>query len=492
MVVCTYVGRVRETGEEFFRRERRTVRLGDGDVVPALELALRQLKCGERAKVRSEPRFAYGGLGRPAAAPGDRELAADTAVEFELELHALGSRDAVAAMRPQERAAEGQLKREIGNEHFRCRDYHKAARCYSVALKAVDGLLAESEEGEPAPGVDADAVLTLMVDCGNNMAACQLKLGDAKKAEEACIAVLQIDAANVKALYRAGIAARTQHKFDEAGLALEKALALEPGNRDVLRETRQLKLKIREYKEKDRKMAQAMGGKLFAASATPAAKETEKEKAAVVAPAVDAAAAASALHGDEADAKGSEGTPAAGSRADTGGQAPAAAAAAERRRRSWWWWAYAGAALVVVAAGAGAGVAGLRSCRHAPPPPRSQLGQSGGHLHLGPCAPALPAALSPPRDPAVSTGRRGVSHVGASPLFRFRLAVSLPPSPLASLRPGKGIAPPPCPAASSGSSFGDLAAGRGCGNPGRCRLRALSGRLRAPAIPKNPRALARR
>ena len=349
VVVCTYVGRVRETGEEFFRRERRTVRLGDGDVVPALELALRQLRCGERAKVRSESRFAYGGLGRPAAAPGDRELAADTAVEFELELHALGSRDAVAAMSPQERAAEGQLKREIGNEHFRCRDYHKAARCYSVALKAVDGLLADSEEGEPAPGVDADAVLTLMVDCGNNMAACQLKLGDAKKAEEACIAVLQIDAANVKALYRAGIAARSQHKFNEAGLALEKALALDPGNKDVLRETRQLKLKIREYKEKDRKMAQAMGGKLFAASAK------EEAAAAVAAPAVDAAATAPP-HGDKAGTERSEAT---GSQTDTGGQAPASAAAAEWWRRPWLWWAYAGAALAVVAAGAGA--MGLRS-----------------------------------------------------------------------------------------------------------------------------------
>uniref|UniRef100_A0A7S2REJ1 peptidylprolyl isomerase n=1 Tax=Rhizochromulina marina TaxID=1034831 RepID=A0A7S2REJ1_9STRA len=251
----------RADGLELFADQALSVRLGDGDVVPGVELALRYLGPGDRARVCCAHRFAFGLSGRPAKHEGERAIAAEQDVDFIVAVSTVDPNTPVAGMALDERLREADCKRQSGNIFFLYEDWARATRCYAAALKALEG--AENEEDAAEPDT-AGHIHSLLVDCGNNLALAHLRLDDPKKAEDACIAVLSLDPANVKALYRAGVATKLMGRYDEARLALDRALELDPSNKAVVKELRNLQAKRLEYRQKDARIAQAMGAKLFA------------------------------------------------------------------------------------------------------------------------------------------------------------------------------------------------------------------------------------
>ena len=248
-----WAGRASESSTVFVSSREAWAKIGDGDVCPGLELALRSLKAGVSAVVHCEARFAFGSLGRPAVAPGDGDVPPETAVSFEIKVLELGSADPVGAMGIKERVVEAERKRQIGNDHFKYKDYHKAAQAYGASLKAVDGALSEAE-----PGDEQAAILKLMIDGGNNLAAVFIKQGEHAKAEGACIAVLEADPDNLKALYRAGVAAMHQTKYEESRLAFSRLLCLDPENREGGRQYREMRAREKQYHDKEKRMAARM------------------------------------------------------------------------------------------------------------------------------------------------------------------------------------------------------------------------------------------
>jgi len=217
---------------------------------------------GERATVRCGARFAFGSSGRPAAREGDETLPPDSGVDFGLYITALGTSEEVGALSGRERLEEGERKKVNGNDNFAYADYERAARCYGAALKAVDGMIG-GDAGDGEGRADLDAVAKLMVDCGNNLAAAYIKLGQFAKAEGACVAVLSGDPANVKALYRAGTAAMEQTKYLEARLALDRLLGLDPESGPAKALGRELTKREKKYRAKEQLMMKQMGAKLF-------------------------------------------------------------------------------------------------------------------------------------------------------------------------------------------------------------------------------------
>jgi hypothetical protein len=83
----------------------------------------------------------------------------------------------------------------------------RAAAEQQIAAAEVEQL---RRSKEPIGGAEAE-VLGAYVQCLNNMAACQLRLGEAAKAKEVCVQVLEIDPDNQKALLRAAKAALAMH-----------------------------------------------------------------------------------------------------------------------------------------------------------------------------------------------------------------------------------------------------------------------------------------
>lgn len=146
-------------------------------------------------------------------------------------------------------------RKEAGNRWFSYGDFSRAARAYSKGTqvadryfngnanvgdpnaKALQGLpvtkeggnaedqqasLAEANKALAAAEREKEAqrrrfeqgdeeVVTAYLSCLNNMAACQLRLGENSKAKEVCIRVLEMDPDNQKALLRAAKAALATH-----------------------------------------------------------------------------------------------------------------------------------------------------------------------------------------------------------------------------------------------------------------------------------------
>jgi tetratricopeptide (TPR) repeat protein len=175
-----------------------------------------------------------------------------------------------------------------------------------LGLKAVDGLLenyqgeevgdSSNTKNESAP-IDATSssttlsnkqekfkvVLKLMVDCGCNIAAAYLRLKEYNKAESSCIAVLQVDANNLKALYRGGIASMHQHKFVEANMAFKMLLEMDPDNKEAQLKFKELQKREKLYKDKEKQIAKKMGANMFGGSnnddpRVSAEKEKKKER----------------------------------------------------------------------------------------------------------------------------------------------------------------------------------------------------------------------
>ena len=271
---CAVAGYTAASGELFAPRRSQWARVGDGDVCPGIELALRGMVVGQRARLECAARFAFGTKGRPAVLEGDRALPPDSDVLFVVELLALGNALPAGSLSTEQRIEEAQRKRENGNNFFAYHDHTKSTQCYGAALKALDGLAADIDPEDPQFAV----AVKLMIDCGNNLAMAYIKLSDYKKAEGACIAVLQIEGGNLKALHRAGIAARMQDKFKESHLAFEKLLSLDPGNRAAERELLALRRREKEYHAKEAKMMKQMGALMFDKTAQCAADASEEKQ----------------------------------------------------------------------------------------------------------------------------------------------------------------------------------------------------------------------
>jgi len=139
---------------------------------------------------------------------------------------------------------ELQQRKEAGNRWFSYSDFSRSARAYSKATQIADryfngnasantpaqalqGVSGEGGVGEAEAALAAaekakeeqrrtfqagdEEVVAIYVSCLNNMAACQLRLGDNAKVKDICIRVLEIDPTNHKALLRAAKAALATH-----------------------------------------------------------------------------------------------------------------------------------------------------------------------------------------------------------------------------------------------------------------------------------------
>uniref|UniRef100_M4BPC6 peptidylprolyl isomerase n=1 Tax=Hyaloperonospora arabidopsidis (strain Emoy2) TaxID=559515 RepID=M4BPC6_HYAAE len=236
---------VLKSNQKVALNEVRKFRIGDGEVMPALELVAKMMHVGEVCEVRCDARFAYGDVGLdPHVAPGAE-------MKFVVELCRVGKK-ITAEMGSQELIVEATQKKESGNRYFKEKNYEQAAKMYKRALK----LLESWEHSEE----DAAQCKELLVALGNNVGNVQHKLKQYKEARQSSLEVLQLDGKNVKAMYRISQIALDQNEFEEANLFLRKAVEIEPRNGKVRQLLVQLKTNKRDQKALERKLYAKLGG----------------------------------------------------------------------------------------------------------------------------------------------------------------------------------------------------------------------------------------
>lgn len=147
-----------------------------------------------------------------------------------------------------------------GNEAFKAGNYKEAMVAYHQIFMYVHGF-SEGSSSQTMPGQTTQPVSAgtmaqikeLKVVHFSNLAMCHLKLGNVQKARDNSSKALAIDGKNIKALFRRGKCNSQLGALDEAKADFDQILAMEPENRDVLRELHALKARFREHEKKEKK-----------------------------------------------------------------------------------------------------------------------------------------------------------------------------------------------------------------------------------------------
>lgn len=121
-----------------------------------------------------------------------------------------------------EAIARARKAKEDGNEHFREKEYSKAVKCYTEAIKTCPG------------GHQELAVFH------KNRAACWLKLEDYDKALADATASLEITPGDMKSLYRKAQALEGKGNLADAFKDIKRLLTLYPNNKEAIEAARRL------------------------------------------------------------------------------------------------------------------------------------------------------------------------------------------------------------------------------------------------------------
>lgn len=320
--------RLRETPFEIL--ENIVLQIGEGDVIPGLELALRHSKVGDHLLVNITSRFAFGdggklynnewqGLPLDALAEGvvppnmdvqyevtilshtaDQELLPDMQERFEKITSSIVDDTDKAIVLNRLKVLQGlQMRKDCGNRWFVCKEFGRAAKAYSRATKLADtyfnkehdekvSLAQTLEEKAQAlhekenREIDQDdlEVVSVYVTCLNNLVACKLSQGEYKEAKELCVRVLEADPGNVKALIRAVKASLALDLFDECEACLKFLDERKDLQESQVKEVVTLRNKLRkarvDYKEKSRQLQQKIAAGLFNAPSKAKNKEEKR------------------------------------------------------------------------------------------------------------------------------------------------------------------------------------------------------------------------
>mmetsp|Transcript_64106 Transcript_64106/g.185799 ORF Transcript_64106/g.185799 Transcript_64106/m.185799 type:complete len:431 (+) Transcript_64106:88-1380(+) len=251
-------------------------RIGDSEAVPALELGLRQMREGEEAEIFGAANMAWGPGGLRAASPEEEPIPPNADVCLRVILH-----EVIAAAPPgqgqwNEMIQEIQWRKTNGNDFFKRQEYQKALRCYGAAVEIFNGEPPEHIDEKDRPAAMA-AAMSLVTDCGANLAETHLQLGNPTAAKASARTAVDFSPEHVKALYRLARACLQLDEFDECEEALQRGLKVDAKNAALLQIEAELRHKQKKYEAKSKKVAAKVFDGLDYPNAT---EEAAKKKAA--------------------------------------------------------------------------------------------------------------------------------------------------------------------------------------------------------------------
>uniref|UniRef100_UPI00398E3F24 tetratricopeptide repeat protein 9C-like n=1 Tax=Pristiophorus japonicus TaxID=55135 RepID=UPI00398E3F24 len=157
-----------------------------------------------------------------------------------------------------------------GNQHFKQKKVREAISRYHWALMHLRGLDPEEPTPLEAFGVEkvklsteqTELLHTTTCDCYNNLAACLLlsEKVNYERVRDYCMKVLDRQADNSKALYRAGVALYNIGDYDRARHYLTAAAKICPNDANVKRYIQETELRLSRYYEKEKMMYRGMFG----------------------------------------------------------------------------------------------------------------------------------------------------------------------------------------------------------------------------------------
>ncbi|XP_061376352.1 peptidyl-prolyl cis-trans isomerase PASTICCINO1 [Gastrolobium bilobum] len=214
---------------------------GEGLVPEGFEMCVRLMLPGEIALVTCPPDYAYDKFPRPLNVPEGAHI------QWEIELIAFEMPKDWTGLDFQSIMNEAEKIRNTGNRLFKEGKYELAKAKYEKVLREFNHVNPQDDE-EGKVFVDTRNLLHL------NVAACYLKLGECKKSIETCNKVLEANPANVKGLYRRGMAYMAAGDFEEARDDFKMMMKVDKSTEsDATAALLKLKQKEQEVEKKARK-----------------------------------------------------------------------------------------------------------------------------------------------------------------------------------------------------------------------------------------------
>mmetsp|Transcript_37374 Transcript_37374/g.79293 ORF Transcript_37374/g.79293 Transcript_37374/m.79293 type:complete len:454 (+) Transcript_37374:107-1468(+) len=251
--------------EPLMRWPEMRYRIGETEAIPALELGLRYMKEGEEADIFGISTMAWGSTGLKAI-PNTKEKAIppDCDVRLRVKLiEVMGVGEGGASSKSwNDLIQEVTWRKTNGNDYYKRQEYLKALRSYGAGVKLFtdDGMEPPEHTDEADRERVQSAALTIVADCGSNLAACHLELGNIVEAKGAAQTSLDIRPEHMKSLYRLAKAALQLDEFELCESALQRGLKLEAQNAALLQVQADLNHKKLKYQARSKKVA----GKVFA------------------------------------------------------------------------------------------------------------------------------------------------------------------------------------------------------------------------------------
>ncbi|KAJ3109462.1 hypothetical protein HDU96_007226 [Phlyctochytrium bullatum] len=247
-------GKTKVTHYAFLKGDEEiVVKVGDNSLPEAVEVALTTMRVGEKVAISANPDWGYG---NKLTKELGLETLASEGFEFEVELLAIESKPKESyEMSKDEKIADSELLKEMGNLYFKDGKVRSAAKKYEKAVKnfQYENNLSSDEKKK---------VNAMKLPCHLNLAACFLKVQQYDKVIEECNKALAISSHSTKALYRRAQAHLQRIELDQAKNDLLKAIEYDseqggndPGLKSLLK---QVNAEIRKYEEKDRQLYKKM------------------------------------------------------------------------------------------------------------------------------------------------------------------------------------------------------------------------------------------
>lgn len=254
-----------EDGTQIDLNEKLEFTIGDHDVIQALEIVTRLLHVGEVAEVKTDPKFAYGKLGRAPEVPPNAHI------HYVIALLEISPPFEYGNMPPLDRLIHGLGKKERGNVLFKREEFSQAIIGYSKAVKILDADSGGSGDSSGSPS-DLQKLLDEKMKVYNNLAATQMKLLAYDSAINSCDKVLKVQPNNVKALFRKGQALESKKDSTEALVYYKRSLKLDPNSKRIKQEVDRLSKLAKKEENKEKKLYAKMLG-----TSEPAKSEAKKD-----------------------------------------------------------------------------------------------------------------------------------------------------------------------------------------------------------------------
>ncbi|KAM8717661.1 hypothetical protein ACLKA7_004370 [Drosophila subpalustris] len=218
-------------------------------IVEGLETALQKMNVGETSKIKIQPKYAFGTKGNDTF-----KIPSNATIEYIVKLIDCGKGLEEWKLSDSERVAEAKVYKEKGTNYYKKENYQLALRMYNKCKDLLPSIKDNT----------SDEVKALKVATHSNIALCHQKANDHFNAKLECNAVLELDPNNVKALYRRGQCNLVVNELEEALVDFQKVIQLDSGNKAAANHIVICKQKIKQNKDKEKKLYANMFTKLAA------------------------------------------------------------------------------------------------------------------------------------------------------------------------------------------------------------------------------------